>query len=194
MDDEWTANNSCITKDESCSKRQDEEASATISVFSIGPTSDVSPSYSADAVLMSESTVKSENACAAEVKCATPINSSTLEQEIAEEGEAKIANVDCPSSSSGQLSAVGIDVRANRSPEEVLAARAERLKRLEEQADWLMKKMSATSRRGSELSTRLGELHEAYGDEVPTPPPMPDVLPSQRLQTDLNSDEPKRKD
>lgn len=68
-------------------------------------------------------------------------------------------------------------------PELILDARAQRLKRLEEQASWLVKKMSATNRRGNELSTRLGELHEAYGS-TPTPPPMPDVLPNFRLQTE----------
>lgn len=71
-----------------------------------------------------------------------------------------------------------------RTPEEALAAREDRLKRLEEQAKWLMNKMNATSRRGSALSTRLEELHEAYG-EPPAPPPMPDILPSQRLRTNL---------
>ncbi|XP_054003809.1 uncharacterized protein LOC128889830 isoform X1 [Hylaeus anthracinus] len=71
-----------------------------------------------------------------------------------------------------------------RTPEEALAAREDRLKRLEEQAKWLMNKMNATSRRGSALSTRLEELHEAYG-EPPVPPPMPDVLPSRRLRTNL---------
>ncbi|XP_015431691.1 PREDICTED: centrosomal protein of 128 kDa isoform X1 [Dufourea novaeangliae] len=71
-----------------------------------------------------------------------------------------------------------------RTPEEALAAREERLKRLEEQAKWLMNKMNATSRRGSALSTRLEELHEAYG-EPPAPPPMPDVLPSRRLRTNF---------
>ncbi|XP_076643253.1 uncharacterized protein LOC143353654 isoform X2 [Halictus rubicundus] len=71
-----------------------------------------------------------------------------------------------------------------RTPEEALAAREDRLKRLEEQAKWLMNKMNATSRRGSALSTRLEELHEVYG-EPPIPPPMPDVLPSQRLRTNL---------
>ncbi|XP_076175176.1 uncharacterized protein LOC143150627 isoform X2 [Ptiloglossa arizonensis] len=72
----------------------------------------------------------------------------------------------------------------SRTPEEALAAREDRLKRLEEQAKWLMNKMNATSRRGSALSTRLEELHEAYG-EPPVPPPMPDVLPSRRLRTNL---------
>lgn len=71
-----------------------------------------------------------------------------------------------------------------RTPEEALAAREDRLKRLEEQAKWLMNKMNATSRRGSALSTRLEELHEVYG-EPPVPPPMPDVLPSRRLATAL---------
>lgn len=73
----------------------------------------------------------------------------------------------------------------SRSPDEVLAARAARLKRLEEQADWLVKKMNATSQRGSALSTRLEELHETYGSS-PGPPPMPDVLPSFRLQTEIS--------
>ncbi|XP_053597070.1 cingulin-like protein 1 isoform X2 [Microplitis demolitor] len=78
--------------------------------------------------------------------------------------------------------------KPTRTPEEVLASRAARLKRLEEQADWLMKKMSATSRRGSVLSTRLEELHEAYG-EPPAPPPMPDVLPSVTLPSFLNTNQ-----
>lgn len=73
----------------------------------------------------------------------------------------------------------------NRTPEEALAAREDRLKRLEEQAKWLMNKMNATNRRGSALSTRLEELHEVYG-EPPVPPPMPDVLPSRRLRTTLS--------
>lgn len=72
----------------------------------------------------------------------------------------------------------------SRTPEEALAAREDRLKRLEEQAKWLMNKMNATNRRGSALSTRLEELHEVYG-EPPVPPPMPDVLPSRRLRTAL---------
>lgn len=72
-----------------------------------------------------------------------------------------------------------------RLPEEVLAARADRLKRLEEQADWLVKKMNATSKRGIAFCTRLEELHETYG-EPPVPPPMPDVLPSCRLPSSLD--------
>ncbi|XP_011696360.1 PREDICTED: nucleoprotein TPR isoform X2 [Wasmannia auropunctata] len=72
----------------------------------------------------------------------------------------------------------------SRTPEEVLATRADRLKRLEEQADWLMKKMNATSKRGTALCTRLEELHNTYG-EPPVPPPMPDVLPSYRLPSIL---------
>lgn len=72
----------------------------------------------------------------------------------------------------------------SRTPEEVLATRADRLKRLEEQADWLMKKMNATNKRGTALCTRLEELHDAYG-EPPVPPPMPDILPSYRLPSTL---------
>ncbi|XP_011137163.1 myosin-2 heavy chain isoform X2 [Harpegnathos saltator] len=85
--------------------------------------------------------------------------------------------------SSSRLEAAAISTKA-RMPEEVLAARADRLKRLEEQADWLVKKMNATSRRGSALCTRLEELHDVYG-EPPIPPPMPDVLPSRRLPSSL---------
>ena len=73
-----------------------------------------------------------------------------------------------------------------RTHEEVLAARAARLKRLEEQADWLMKKMSATSRRGSVLNNRLEELHEVYG-EAPVPPPMPSILTNARLPSDTDA-------
>ncbi|XP_012231811.2 myosin-9 isoform X2 [Linepithema humile] len=73
----------------------------------------------------------------------------------------------------------------SRTPEEVLATRADRLKRLEEQADWLMKKMNATSKRGDALCTRLEELHDVYG-EPPVPPPMPDILPSRRLPSTLS--------
>ncbi|KAL0110105.1 hypothetical protein PUN28_013626 [Cardiocondyla obscurior] len=72
----------------------------------------------------------------------------------------------------------------SQTPEEILAARADRLKRLEEQADWLMKKMNATKKRGTDLCTRLEELHEVYG-EPPVPPPMPDVLPNCRLPSVL---------
>lgn len=72
----------------------------------------------------------------------------------------------------------------SRTSEEILATRADRLKRLEEQADWLMKKMNATNKRGTALCTRLEELHDTYG-EPPVPPPMPDVLPSYRLPSIL---------
>lgn len=77
----------------------------------------------------------------------------------------------------------------SRTPEEVLATRADRLKRLEEQADWLMKKMNATSKRSDALCTRLEELHDVYG-EPPVPPPMPDVLPSRRLPSSLPASPP----
>lgn len=69
--------------------------------------------------------------------------------------------------------------------EDTIDARAARLKRLEEQADWLVKKMSATNLRGSMLSNRLEELHEVYGT-VPTPPTLPDVLPTFRIPTESN--------
>jgi hypothetical protein len=72
----------------------------------------------------------------------------------------------------------------SRTPEEVLAARADRLKCLEEQADWLVKKMNATNKRGTALCTKLEELHDTYG-EPPVPPPMPDVLPSYKLPSSL---------
>ncbi|XP_057336975.1 cingulin-like protein 1 isoform X2 [Microplitis mediator] len=96
-----------------------------------------------------------------------------------------------PETSTSEITATTSELnqsKPTRTPEEVLASRAARLKRLEEQADWLMKKMSATSRRGSVLSTRLEELHEVYG-EPPAPPPMPDVLPSVTLPSYLNTDQ-----
>nr|KAF7404332.1 hypothetical protein H0235_015026 [Vespula pensylvanica] len=69
-------------------------------------------------------------------------------------------------------------------PEQVLTARADRLKRLEEQAEWLMKKMNATSRRGSALSTRLEALHETYGEPSA---PVPDVLQNRNLRSTASS-------
>ncbi|XP_014601421.1 PREDICTED: kinectin isoform X1 [Polistes canadensis] len=65
-------------------------------------------------------------------------------------------------------------------PERVLIARADRLKRLEEQAQWLMNKMNATSRRGSALSTRLEVLHETYGEPSA---PVPDVIQNRHLRS-----------
>ncbi|KAJ1520586.1 hypothetical protein ONE63_003698 [Megalurothrips usitatus] len=65
---------------------------------------------------------------------------------------------------------------AERTPEEVLAARAERLSRLEQQCSSLLRQMNRTSQFGSVLSSRLEELHEQYGaDPTPTPaaPPPP---------------------
>ncbi|XP_015589844.1 227 kDa spindle- and centromere-associated protein isoform X3 [Cephus cinctus] len=98
----------------------------------------------------------------------------------------KVEKVENPSTSPPETVASSSATRPNRTPEEVLASRAARLKRLEEQADWLMKKMNATSQRSSALSTRLEELHEVYG-EPPAPPPLPNSLPSLRIQTDLEA-------
>lgn len=69
-----------------------------------------------------------------------------------------------------------------------LDARAERLRNLEAQAEWLVKKVSDTNRRGSALNSRLEELHETYGS-TPVAPPMPDVLPAIRLQTQLEEEQ-----
>lgn len=91
------------------------------------------------------------------------------------------------SSSQSLITSTNNNNSTNRSPDEILAARAARLKRLEEQADWLVKKMNATSQRGSALSNRLEELHETYGSP-PGPPPLPDVLPTFKLQTEIESD------
>lgn len=74
-----------------------------------------------------------------------------------------------------------------RTPEEILAARAERLSRLEQQCSSLFSQMSRTSRFGDRLSSRLEELHEQYGAEPtpgappPPPPPLPAALPARRL-------------
>ena len=68
---------------------------------------------------------------------------------------------------------------------EAHGTRAERLKNLELQAQWLVKKMNDTKRKGSALSSRLEELHETYGP-VPPAPPMPDVLPAFRIKSELD--------
>lgn len=68
---------------------------------------------------------------------------------------------------------------------DVLDARAARLQSLEEQAKWLVKKVSDTSRRGSALNSRLEELHETYGS-MPAAPPIPDVLPTFRISTETS--------
>ncbi|KAG8037049.1 hypothetical protein G9C98_004371 [Cotesia typhae] len=121
----------------------------------------------------------------------TPATSTSLQLEATSTSLQSEAEVMTLSSLKSDTEAITVSStqpsssKATRTPEEVLAARAVRLKRLEEQADWLMKKMSATSRRGSVLSTRLEELHEAYA-EPPVPPPLPDVLPTVTLPTCLD--------
>ncbi|KAE8742592.1 hypothetical protein FOCC_FOCC011886 [Frankliniella occidentalis] len=74
---------------------------------------------------------------------------------------------------------------AERTPEEILAARAERLSRLEQQTSSLFSQMNRTSHIGNMLSNRLEELHEHYGQDAspspPPPPPMPDALTAGRL-------------
>lgn len=52
-----------------------------------------------------------------------------------------------------------------KSSEEILEARAARLRRLERQCQSLLNQMALTSLRSDTLSTRLEELHEQYGSE-----------------------------
>lgn len=52
-----------------------------------------------------------------------------------------------------------------RTAEEILKAREDRLKRLEDQCKGLFNKMNQTSQRSDQLSSRLVELHEHYGEE-----------------------------
>nr|CAD7267920.1 unnamed protein product [Timema shepardi] len=54
--------------------------------------------------------------------------------------------------------------RLGRTPEQALAAREARLKRLEEQCQQLVKKVTKTTHRSVALSNRLEELHEHYGN------------------------------
>jgi len=56
-----------------------------------------------------------------------------------------------------------IDAKKNRTPEEILEARAERFKRLEEQCKSLVSKMTATSRRSEIISNKLDQLHSCHG-------------------------------
>ncbi|XP_034941111.1 cingulin-like protein 1 isoform X2 [Chelonus insularis] len=172
-------------------------ANNTVSVFSIGPfptipstttlnnesdnhaeKSEETANIRIPTIVVNEETKSNEiENTKSSTEAMTDIN--TVLKENKEEARTEKAS-ELPSTSTSNSS------KPSRSPEEVLAARAARLKRLEEQADWLMKKMNATSQRGSALSTRLEELHEVYG-EPPAPPPLPDVLPSVRLPTDLNT-------
>lgn len=54
---------------------------------------------------------------------------------------------------------------SGKSSEEILKARAARLRRLEQQCHSLLNQMALTSLRSDTLSTRLEELHEQYGSE-----------------------------
>nr|CAD7439281.1 unnamed protein product [Timema bartmani] len=54
--------------------------------------------------------------------------------------------------------------RLGRTPEQALAAKEARLKRLEEQCQQLVKKVTKTTHRSVALSNRLEELHEHYGN------------------------------
>lgn len=54
----------------------------------------------------------------------------------------------------------------SRSLEEVLTARNERFKRLEEQAQQLRAKVVNTNKRSDEISNKLDSLHETYGQSV----------------------------
>lgn len=66
------------------------------------------------------------------------------------------------SSGSGLSSQISSPIQA-RTPEQILEARAARLKRLEDQCKSLFCKMSATSSRSELISNKLDELHESYG-------------------------------
>lgn len=55
---------------------------------------------------------------------------------------------------------------SSRTLEEVLAARNERFKRLEEQAQQLRNKVVNTNKRSDEMSSKLDSLHETYGQSV----------------------------
>ncbi|XP_063216622.1 protein Daple [Bacillus rossius redtenbacheri] len=70
--------------------------------------------------------------------------------------------------------------RLGRTPEQVLQAREARLRRLEEQCEQLVRKVTSTSNRSVVLSSRLEELHEQYGG-APEPPPMPGAIPALRI-------------
>ncbi|XP_054257069.1 centromere protein F-like [Macrosteles quadrilineatus] len=55
------------------------------------------------------------------------------------------------------------DTKKDRTPEQILEARAERFKRLEEQCKSLVSRMTATSLRSEIISNKLDELHSCYG-------------------------------
>ena len=108
-----------------------------------------------------------ESSSSSSIEAGSSLNVKDNETIIEEKTEGQLKSNDLPST-------------------EVLDARAERLRRLEEQTEWLVKKVSDTNRRGSVLSSRLEELHETYS-LTPVAPPMPDILPTFRLQTEIEN-------
>lgn len=175
--------------DKTLIRHEDSEISNRVSVFSIGPFPAGKSVQFSDPLVVGPSNELPESLFGSNddgrASEATSEVTEEVKSSINEEGgsETNVEGVgEDLEGKSEDLNPVSTS-RGSRTPEEVLAARDARLKRLEEQAEWLMKKMNATSRRGSALSSRLEELHEAYG-EPPAPPPMPDVLPSVRIPTD----------
>lgn len=162
--------NHCSENCESSKCQEKETASSSIDAVN-----DVKPEDDVEAAKESEPETKESIESSSGLEAA---ENSTIQNEVQE---------DIPSTSSSSVP------KPSRTPEEVLASRAARLKRLEEQADWLMKKMNATSQRGSALSSRLEELHEVYG-EPPAPPPLPDILPAVRLETNYERDEERERE
>ncbi|KAJ8891171.1 hypothetical protein PR048_010686 [Dryococelus australis] len=106
------------------------------------------------------------------------------DQLLSSTGSESSALVSAESSAEGPVEGV-VDrksERLGRTPEQVLEAREARLRRLEEQCQQLVKKVTNTTNRSVVLSNRLEELHGQYG-EPPEPPPYPSMLPMLRIPT-----------
>ncbi|KAJ9595025.1 hypothetical protein L9F63_013691, partial [Diploptera punctata] len=140
--------------------------------------------------------------------------SSNIEENCSEDDtqyeDISDCRIDSPKSSSRAVESQTQSARLNRTPEEIAEARAERLKRLEEQCQQLYNKVTRTTHRSTALCNRLEELHEQFRtSESPpryrnnsnrsplncipgTPPfvsssenPSPSTSPLPRLQSDM---------
>uniref|UniRef100_A0A1B6IPM1 Uncharacterized protein n=1 Tax=Homalodisca liturata TaxID=320908 RepID=A0A1B6IPM1_9HEMI len=88
--------------------------------------------------------------------------------DLASESKEILNKCSIPGPSTEPIPVVTGSPKTNRTPEEILAARAERFKRLEEQCKSLVSKMTATSLRSEIISNKLDELHSCYGSSEDT--------------------------
>uniref|UniRef100_A0A0A9VT19 Uncharacterized protein n=1 Tax=Lygus hesperus TaxID=30085 RepID=A0A0A9VT19_LYGHE len=96
-------------------------------------------------------------------ECSAEVDSSEIASRL----------VPCSSSESADLSisqpsTSGASTSQRRTAEEILQARQDRLRRLEEGCKGLFSKMNQTNQRSEIINSRLTELHEIYGEDSRT--------------------------